>query len=138
MSNYVKATNFFSKDALLTGNPSKIIKGSEIDDEYNAVAVAIATKANTDSPGLTGTPTAPTALPGTTSTQIASTAFVQNVAGNLGTMSTQNATTVAITGGTVSGVIVGGSTIGTNCTGNKTISISGAVGGSSGDVWYRY
>jgi hypothetical protein len=41
MSNYVKATNFFTKDALLTGNPSKIIKGAEIDDEYNAIATAI-------------------------------------------------------------------------------------------------
>jgi hypothetical protein len=75
MSNYVKATNFFAKDALLTTDPNKIIKGAEIDDEYNALSVAIATKANTDSPGLTGTPTAPTATPGTSSTQIASTAF---------------------------------------------------------------
>ena len=30
MSNYTKATNFAIKDSLNTGNPSKIIKGTEI------------------------------------------------------------------------------------------------------------
>jgi hypothetical protein len=55
------------------------------------------------SPALSGTPTAPTAAAGTSTTQIATTAFVQNVAGGLGTMSTQNANNVAITGGTITG-----------------------------------
>jgi hypothetical protein len=41
---------------LLTGNPSKIIKGAEIDDEYNAIATAVASKADTTSPTFTGTP----------------------------------------------------------------------------------
>jgi hypothetical protein len=76
MSNYVKATNFFTKDALLTGNPSKIIKGAEIDDEYNAIATAISSKADTTSPTFTGTPIAPTAASNTNTTQIATTAFV--------------------------------------------------------------
>jgi hypothetical protein len=76
MSNYVKATNFYTKDALLTGNPSKIIKGAEIDDEYNAIATAVASKADTTSPTFTGTPLAPTAAANTNSTQIATTAFV--------------------------------------------------------------
>lgn len=75
MSNYVKATNFYAKDALLTGNPDKLIKGSEIDDEFNAIATAIATKANLNSPNFTGTPTVPTATMGTNNTQAASTAF---------------------------------------------------------------
>jgi hypothetical protein len=76
MSNYVKATNFYTKDALLTGNPSKIIKGAEIDDEYNAIATAISSKADTTSPTFTGTPLAPTAAANTNTTQIATTAFV--------------------------------------------------------------
>lgn len=76
MSNYVKATNFYTKDALLTGNPTKIIKGSEIDAEYNAIATAVASKADTTSPTFTGTPIAPTATGGTNTTQIATTAFV--------------------------------------------------------------
>ena len=76
MSSYTKSTNFASKDALLTGNPLKVIKGTEIDDEYNAIQTAINSKADTNSPALTGTPTAPTATAGTNTTQIASTAFV--------------------------------------------------------------
>ena len=30
MSNYTKSTNFAVKDGLVTGNPAKIIKGTEI------------------------------------------------------------------------------------------------------------
>jgi len=76
MSNYTKATNFASKDALSTGNPAKVIKGTEIDAEYTAIASAISSKADSNSPTLTGTPLAPTASSGTNTTQIASTAFV--------------------------------------------------------------
>lgn len=76
MSNYSKTTDFASKDALTTGNANKIVKGTEIDDEFNAIQVAIATKANTISPTLTGTPLAPTAAADTNTTQIATTAFV--------------------------------------------------------------
>ena len=60
MSNYVKTTNFAVKDTLASGNPAKIIKGSEIDSEYNNIATAVATKANTASPTFTGTVTVPT------------------------------------------------------------------------------
>lgn len=77
MANYVKATNFTAKDSLITGNPAKIIKGAEIDDEFNAIATAIATKPDSNSPTLTGIPVAPTAIAGTNTTQIATTAFVQ-------------------------------------------------------------
>ena len=56
------------------------------------------------SPAFTGAPTAPTANAGTSNTQIATTAFVYNITGNLGTMSQQNANSVAITGGTVTGI----------------------------------
>ena len=76
MANYVKATNFLTKDALLTGNPNKIIKGAEIDDEFNAIANAIESKANTTSPTFTGTPLGPTAVSGNNTTQLATTAFV--------------------------------------------------------------
>ena len=75
MSDYVKATNFYAKDALVSGNPDKIIKGAEIDAEYNAIATSITTKANLNSPAFTGIPTAPTAAPGTSTTQVATTAF---------------------------------------------------------------
>ena len=77
MSNYVKSTNFAIKDGLTTTDPAKVIKGTEIDNEYNAISNAVASKADINSPNLTGTPTTPTATAGTNTTQIASTAFVK-------------------------------------------------------------
>ena len=77
MSNYTKSTNFATKDALTTGNPLKTVSGTEIDDEFTNIATAVATKANSSSPTLTGTPAAPTAASSTNSTQIATTAFTQ-------------------------------------------------------------
>jgi len=53
---------------------------------------------------LVGTAIAPTPTAGDNSTKIATTAFVQTKVGTLGTMSTQNATAVAITGGTITGI----------------------------------
>jgi hypothetical protein len=77
MSSYTKSTDFASKDALLTGNPLKVVKGTEIDDEFNAIQTAVNSKADTNSPSLTGTPTSTTAATSTDTTQIATTAFVQ-------------------------------------------------------------
>lgn len=59
---------------------------------------------------LSGTSTAPTPSPGDNSTKIATTAFVNNITGSLGTMSQQNANSVAITGGNINGTIIGNST----------------------------
>ena len=60
MSNYTKATNFATKDALNTGDPAKIVSGSEIDTEFNAIASASSTKSDLASPTFTGTLTAVT------------------------------------------------------------------------------
>lgn len=76
MTEYVKSTNFASKDALSTGNPLKIVKGTEIDTEFNNIAVAVVTKADLLSPVFSGTPTAATAAVNTSNTQLATTAFV--------------------------------------------------------------
>jgi len=76
MSNYTKATNFTAKDSLTSGDVGKIIKGSEIDNEFIAIASAITSKANSNSPAFTGTPTAPTANIGTNTTQLATTEYV--------------------------------------------------------------
>jgi hypothetical protein len=77
MTDYVKSTNFASKDALSTGNPLKIVKGTEIDTEFNNIATAVATKAPLNSPTFIGTPAAPTPTFGDNDTSIATTAFVQ-------------------------------------------------------------
>lgn len=61
MSNYTKSTNFATKDALSSGNPLKIVKGTEIDTEFNNIQTAIATKADSTSPTFTGTVVIPTA-----------------------------------------------------------------------------
>jgi hypothetical protein len=76
VTDYVKSTSFASKDALASGNPLKIVKGTEIDIEFNNIAAAIATKSNGIDTALTGVPTAPTAAAGTNTSQIATTAFV--------------------------------------------------------------
>ena len=74
-----------------------------------------------DSPSFTGIPTAPTAAPGTSTTQIATTAFVTTVAGSLGTMAIQNANNVNITGGTVQATFTG------NVTGNLNGNLTAAA-----------
>ena len=76
MSNYVQSTNFATKDALTSGDPLKIVKGTEINTEFVNIAVAVATKADLASPTFTGTPLAPTASPATNNTQIATTAYI--------------------------------------------------------------
>jgi len=78
MSNYSKTTDFAAKDALLTGDPNKIVKGTEINDEFDAIQTAVNSKANANNTALTGVPTAPTATFGTDTSQIATTAFVQD------------------------------------------------------------
>lgn len=77
MSSYVKATNFATKDTLPTGDSNKIVKGTEIDNEFNAIAGAISSKADLASPTFTGTPAAPTATTGSNTTQVANTAYVK-------------------------------------------------------------
>ena len=85
MSDYTKSTNFATKDNLSAGNSLKILKGTELDTEFNNIATAVATKADLASPNFTGTPTLPTGTTGVTqstsddSTKLATTAFVQDI-----------------------------------------------------------
>jgi hypothetical protein len=83
LSNYTQSTNFATKDALPSGDPLKIVKGTEINTEFVNIAVAVATKADLTSPTFTGSPVLPTGTTGVTqsagnsSTALATTAFVQ-------------------------------------------------------------
>jgi hypothetical protein len=76
----------------------------------NVTATNITASANISSANATfsATVTAPTAANGTNNTQVATTAFVNSAVtvatGSLGTMSTQNANNVSITGGTITGI----------------------------------
>lgn len=90
MSNYTKLTDFAVKDTLPTGNAGKIVKGEEIDDEFNAIATAVASKSNTASPTFTGTVTIPTL--------------------SVSTVSGTTITATTISGATLSNVTVDGGT----------------------------
>ena len=148
MANYVKATNFATKDALLTGDANKIIKGAEIDDEYNAIATAVNSKADSTSPTLTGSPQTPTATAGNSSGQIASTAFVTTalnlITDSMGDMANQDADAVAITGGTIVGITdlspadggTGASTLTKNAViiGNGTSAVTSVLPSTNGNL----
>ncbi len=57
MSDYVKVTNFATKDSLPSGDTNKVVRGTEINTEFDNIATAIATKADKASPTFTGTVT---------------------------------------------------------------------------------
>ena len=82
MSNYTKTTDFEAKDSLPTGDAEKIIRGADFETEFDNIATAIATKADTAGPTFTGTVTIPTAAVATLSlngTTVTSTAAEINL-----------------------------------------------------------
>ena len=99
MSNYTKSTNFTAKDSLPTGDTNKVIRGSEFDTEFDALATAVATKADLAGPTFTGTATFANLT--ATGTVNLSGATVSN----LGAV-----TTVDINGGTIDAAVIGGAT----------------------------
>lgn len=128
---------------------------------------AINLRATIASPALTGTPTAPTPANTNNSNTIATTAFVnavvQTATASLGTMSTQNANSVVITGGSLSNVAannltvnnssfanatvngasitnasINGVLVGSNALGTRYVSTQSPTGGVDGDIWYQY
>jgi len=75
MTNYTKSTNFATKDTLTSGDPLKIVKGTEINTEFDNIQTAVNSKADIASPTFTGTVVIPT---------------------------------VTISGGTINGAVIGG------------------------------
>lgn len=125
MADYTKTTNFASKDSLPSGDSGKIIKGTEFNVEFDAIATAIATKANLIGPTtFTGTTTLATvdinggAIDGTTigASSAAAGTFTNLTASgtvnfngatvsNLGTITTAN-----LDGGSIDGAVIGANT----------------------------
>ena len=124
MTAYTKSTNFLAKDSLPDSDPGKIIKGSEFETEFSNLQTAVNSKVNAISGVFSGTPIAPTATPGNSSTQIATTAFVTTAVYNAtytySTMASQAANAVAITGGNVTGMTA---LTGTTVTASTTLAI---------------
>jgi hypothetical protein len=54
MSNYTKATNFAIKDSLSSGNANKIIKGTDLNTEFDNIAAAINSKLDVNNSTLLG------------------------------------------------------------------------------------
>ena len=54
MSNYSKSVDFAAKDALPSGDSNKIVKGSEINAEFNAIQTASGTKLDKTGGTITG------------------------------------------------------------------------------------
>ena len=119
MSNYVKSTNFTAKDSLPQGDANKVIRGSEFDTEFDAIATAVATKSNIAGPTFTGTAT----FDGLTATGTVN--FSGATVSNLGSV-----TTVDINGGTIDGVTIGGSSAGAGTFSSLTATTANIDGGS--------
>ena len=144
MSNYTKATNFATKDTLPTGDSNKIVKGTEIDNEFNSISGAISSKADIASPTFTGTPAAPTASADTNTTQLATTAFVIAERTNTSTLTNKTLTSPTISGGSISGITdlavadggTGRSTLTANAVlvGNGTSGINTVAPSTTGNV----
>jgi|DEB0MinimDraft_10_1074344.scaffolds.fasta_scaffold00810_9 hypothetical protein len=130
MTDYTKLTDFASKDTLATGNAAKIVKGTEIDDEFEAIETSIATKADIASPTFTGTPAADTAPASTNTTQLATTAMVQSALAQSDIVDTAQIVDGAVTSAKMDTT--------TNGFGTRTVSTSAPSGGANGDIWYRY
>jgi hypothetical protein len=129
MSSYTKSTNFASKDNLTSGNPAKIVKGTEIDTEFNNIATAINSKQDYDSDlAAFAAKTAPTGdVVGTTDTQgltnkTLTNPTVTNYVETPFTANSSTAITLDLTNGTVQIITL---------TGNATITMPTATSGKS-------
>lgn len=128
MSDYTKLTNFAVKDGYTTGNPAKVIKGTEIDDEFNAIATAVATKVDS-------TDVIPVATGGTGATTAA------NARTNLGAAASgANTDITSLAGLTTALSVAQGGTGATTLTskavlvGNGTSAVGSVAPGTSGNV----
>ena len=115
MSNYTPATNFAAKDSLPSGDPAKTIRGVEFSTEFNDIATAVSTKADSFSPIFSGTVTVDDIN-------------VNNNAAIGGTLDVTGGTTLGSTLGVTGGTTLG-STLGV--TGGTTL---GSTLGVTGDV----
>lgn len=110
MSNYNIQVGWSGKDALADSDPAKIISGNDFNTEFTAVRTALNSKAD-----LNGN---------------AGEDFACN---NLTAASIITASTLSASGS----LTFDGNTVGTNATGNKTISSGTPTGGANGDVWFQ-
>lgn len=124
---YCDGTNFYNLQVGTTGNETingnlTVIGTTTLQGALTATTATFSGAISSVSPTFTGVPVAPTAASGTSTTQIATTAFVQNFVGTLGSMAYQNSNAVSITGGSVTGL---------SSLGSSAATISGALSSGS-------
>lgn len=95
------------EDTVLTGTPAAPTPSTS--DDSTRIATTAFVQAQKISPIFAGAPLAPTASNSTSNTQIATTEFVSNfissaAGGALGSIATQNANNVSISGGAITGI----------------------------------
>jgi len=134
---YTDGTNTYSAQTGSSGdftiNGNLTVTGNETEvGTLNASTLSVSNNAS-----FAVSPTAPTPTTGDNTTKVATTAFVTAATTGLGTMASQNANNVAITGGTINGVTgtasgltVGNATTATTAT-NATNLLSGGTIASS-------
>jgi len=103
------STGFYSAQTGSAGNftvnGNLTVTGNQADvGSFSAASISVSGAAT-----FATSPTAPTPTTGDNTTKVATTAFVQSATSGLGTMATQNANAVAITGGSINGTTIGGS-----------------------------
>ena len=78
MTDYTKSVNFATKDALITGDPLKVVKGTEINTELDNLATSIATKFDKAGGTITGATSIAAALTSTSLLNLARGSIVQH------------------------------------------------------------
>lgn len=145
MTDYVKSTNFASKDSLASGNPLKIVKGTEIDTEFNNIATAVATKLDSNGGTLTSGTISGGTISGITDLAVADGGTGASTAADARTnlsaaKSGANSDITSLTGLTTALSVAQGGTGSTSLTannvllGNGTSAVQAVAPGTSGNV----
>ena len=152
MTAYTKSTNFATKDTLTSGDPLKIVKGTEINTEFDNIATAVNSKSDTASPTFTGTVTIPilsvtgastltgvatlTAQPILSSLTASSAVATDASKGLVSVTNTGTGNNVLATSPTLVTPILGTPASGTvtNLTGTASININGTVGATTANT----
>lgn len=145
MSNYTKSTNFASKDSLASGNPLKIVKGTEIDTEFNNIATAVATKLDSNGGTLTSGTISGGSISGITDLAVADGGTGASTAADARTnlsaaKSGANSDITSLTGLTTALSVAQGGTGSTSLTannvllGNGTSAVQAVAPGTSGNL----